>query len=73
MTKQCCVCKKVNTGATWITVAYPESAAAHASHGYCPTCAAVAFAEVEQFAAERDILRTVVSQASPSRELWPST
>ena len=54
---QCCVCKKVKQGDTWTTVAHPEVVAAHASHGYCPTCAAVAFAEIEQIAAARKLTR----------------
>ncbi|MBI5092606.1 MAG: hypothetical protein HZB26_09210 [Candidatus Hydrogenedentes bacterium] len=54
---QCCVCKKVKTGSSWAGVPNPEVVAAHASHGYCPTCAAAAFAEIEQIAAARKLVR----------------
>jgi hypothetical protein len=60
---QCCVCKKVKHGDAWHTVAHPEVVAAHASHGYCPVCAADAFAEIEQIAAARKRMRMQAAHA----------
>jgi hypothetical protein len=47
MKVQCCVCKKVRKGKHWVAV--PElQITEHVSHGYCPACAAQAFAEIHE-------------------------
>lgn len=36
--KQCCVCKKVKLGASWVSSNAVQHAAVNCSHGYCPDC-----------------------------------
>lgn len=56
MVLQCCVCKRVHVDAEWVRVANPEVIARTASHGYCPTCAARAYAEFQALNQSRDSL-----------------
>lgn len=46
MIVQCCLCKKVRQGKQWVIANPSDLADAHVSHGYCPACAAQAFAEI---------------------------
>jgi hypothetical protein len=46
MIVQCCLCKKVRKGKQWVTADPIELADVRISHGYCPACAAQAFAEI---------------------------
>lgn len=51
MVVQCCVCHKVRENGKWLKPSEapnPELC----SHGYCPVCAAEAFAEVERWIAQ---------------------
>jgi hypothetical protein len=48
MVVQCCVCRKVRDGSRWNKPPkghHPETV----SHGYCPVCAAEAFAEIRRY------------------------
>lgn len=47
MQVQCCVCKKVRAGSQWVTPAAGSLKREPVSHGYCPACAAKAFAELD--------------------------
>ena len=60
MRVQCCVCKKVRRGATWIRVTESTLSGARVSHGYCPKCAKQAFEELEKL----DKLRSSPALAS---------
>lgn len=55
MLVQCCVCKKVRKGGTWTHVSEKELASQHVSHGYCPKCAAEAFAEIRKMSCVGDL------------------
>ena len=47
MVIQCCQCKKLRKGKRWVKAAGANMAGRRVSHGYCPTCAAKAFAQIE--------------------------
>jgi hypothetical protein len=44
MIVQCCVCKKIRIGQNWRAPAGHFAISELVSHGYCPECAAEAFA-----------------------------
>lgn len=46
MTIQCCVCKKVRREERWTRATQKELRDEAVSHGYCPSCAKKAFAEI---------------------------
>jgi len=46
MVVQCCMCKKVRRGTRWLQVVDAGLLAEGVSHGYCPVCAAKAYAEL---------------------------
>ena len=46
MKVQCCVCKKVREGGQWDYPAQALPSELEVSHGYCPECAAEAFAQL---------------------------
>ena len=46
MIVQCCVCKKVRTNGSWTEPGERTEDAMSVSHGYCPECAAHAFAQI---------------------------
>ena len=49
MTVQCCVCRKIRVAkGRWVAKAIPVGDEMNVSHGYCPVCAAKAFAEVRR-------------------------
>ena len=48
MIVQCCSCKRVRKGKEWVDSTESEVLTGHVSHGYCPSCAAEAFAEIRQ-------------------------
>jgi hypothetical protein len=48
MVTQCCVCKKYRTGSIWGRLADAVALRQGISHGYCPSCAEKAFAEIRQ-------------------------
>ena len=52
MLVQCCECGLVRRGNTWTPARKDELERGDISHGYCPRCAAKAFAEIRQ--AHRD-------------------
>ncbi len=46
MDVRCCVWKKVRNGERWVPVGRRKLSSHGVSHGYCPKCAAAAFAEI---------------------------
>ena len=46
MVVQCCSCRQVRKGKQW-EKPVQNDLAGRVSHGYCPVCAAKAFAEIE--------------------------
>lgn len=42
----CCVCQKVRVGGNWIQLNEPVTPGQRVSYGYCPDCAAIAFADL---------------------------
>jgi hypothetical protein len=46
MEVQCCVCKKFRNGGRWVSLQKKDLPSRGISHGYCPKCADVAFAEI---------------------------
>ncbi len=50
MVVQCCVCQKIRLNGTWLDRELPCSPE-DVSHGYCPECAAEAFAEIRRYLA----------------------
>jgi len=46
MIVQCCICKHVRKGKQWVEADPIDLACEHISHGYCPVCAAKAYAEI---------------------------
>lgn len=55
MDVQCCVSKKLRQGNRWIAVAPSDLNYSSISHGYCPKCAAKAFAEIRRTAGFRKL------------------
>ena len=53
MTVQCCICKRVREGQVWVDQVLSEQEEANTSHGYCPVCAAKAFAEIHAYYAQK--------------------
>lgn len=53
MVVQCCLCKRIRDQHRWVEEPARGLASENVSHGYCPTCAAKAFAEVRAFAADK--------------------
>lgn len=49
---QCCVCKKIESGNTWIPT---DGVIYEASHTYCPDCVEVALSEIQAY---RDALQS---------------
>ena len=47
MVVQCCLCRQVRKGKQWVDALPGDLADEHVSHGYCPVCAAKAFAEIQ--------------------------
>ena len=47
---QCCLCRQVRSGKEWVVPEASDLTDPHVSHGYCPACAARAFAEIRQMA-----------------------
>ena len=45
---QCCMCKRVRVGDEWLSPVNRITLDDKISHGYCPTCAAQAFAQIAQ-------------------------
>jgi hypothetical protein len=48
MVVQCCLCKQVRKGKYWADALPGEVVEEEVSHGYCPACAAKAFAEIAE-------------------------
>ncbi len=48
MLVQCCVCEAVRKDGRWVKVADVNALGDSVSHGYCPKCAASAFAEIRK-------------------------
>ncbi len=48
MTVQCCVCKQIRVGKRWCEPRGALLPDEPVSHGYCPTCAAQAFAQLRR-------------------------
>ena len=58
MIVQCCVCNKVRDAqGEWVTPA-EKIDREQASHGYCPACAADAFAEIQRWVEKRSRARS---------------
>ena len=53
MTVQCCLCKRVRKQQHWVDPEIDMVDMADTSHGYCPKCAAKAFAEIRAYAAQK--------------------
>lgn len=47
MVVQCCACKRIREGSAWI-IPVVSLEGEEISHGYCPVCAAKAFAQIRQ-------------------------
>ena len=45
---QCCVCMKIRRGDVWVKPHPHILSDGYVSHGYCPTCAAEAFAQIHR-------------------------
>lgn len=46
MIVQCCVCRKIREAEEWVEPSGTPYSPGEVSHGYCPPCAAQAFAEL---------------------------
>lgn len=46
MVVQCCVCKSIRENGAWHKPSRIERLLRGASHGYCPECASLAYAEI---------------------------
>ena len=46
MKVQCCVCHKSRIGGVWVATNPSHNSDESISHGYCPSCAEAAFAEL---------------------------
>ena len=55
MVIQCCQCKKLRKGKRWVKAAGTHLAGQRVSHGYCPTCAAKAFAQIEDLLSSAEL------------------
>jgi len=53
MVVQCCVCGKVRSGERWVRMGKGALLTGAVSHGYCPSCAHRAFAEIRRTAEQR--------------------
>jgi hypothetical protein len=62
MVVQCCQCKKVKVSGTnvarpsWVDNRRVEFDPREVSHGYCPSCARKAFAEIHAYARNSELL-----------------
>ena len=54
MRVQCCVCKKLREGHQWVEPDVPIRPDEDVSHGYCPICAAHAFAQIRNLTTVRE-------------------
>ena len=58
MTVQCCVCRKIRVGKDrWVLGEIPAEDRMNVSHGYCPACAAKAFAEVRRALSQSPVIQ----------------
>ena len=57
MVVQCCLCKQVRKGKYWADALPGEVVEEEVSHGYCPACAAKAFAEIAELLDAKRIAR----------------
>jgi hypothetical protein len=53
MVVQCCLCRRVRNGKQWVEPTPTDLVDEHVSHGYCPVCAAKAFAEIQDLLASK--------------------
>ena len=53
MTVQCCMCKRVREQQRWVDPGFNTVDITDISHGYCPVCAAKAFAEIRAYSAQK--------------------
>ena len=54
MVVQCCLCRQVRKGKQWEEPVQADLAGG-VSHGYCPVCAAKAFAEIQDLVSARSL------------------
>jgi len=55
MIVQCCQCKKVRKGNRWVKASGSELVGRCVSHGYCPTCAARVFAQIQALLSSKEL------------------
>ena len=65
MTKVCCVCQRIQEGATW-SMENALPADERVTHGYCPACFAEAMSALDEFIEQQQVIRAAVaSEFSP--------